>query len=294
MAYAKPEQLDYGAPAGKSIYMEYIRRTEPFSMDSQHWHPYYEIYLLLEGKRTYFIKDAAHPVEAGDLILIGRHELHKSIQSGTEPHARLVMHFDEPMLQALPEPDAELLRTPFALRTPLVRLPAEGQRIVRGHAARIVQELRSRAPGCDLYLRHALTDMLLLCARHVADHPQAAAEPPPATPMHGKVSDIVRYLNEHYATPVHIHELAARFYISPYYLSRIFKEVTGFTIIDYVNLTRLKEAQRLLRDTPLKITDIAGQVGFGNFSHFGKMFKAVTRMSARDYRRLHQGDGDER
>jgi transcriptional regulator GlxA family with amidase domain len=50
-------------------------------------------------------------------------------------------------------------------------------------------------------------------------------------------------------------------------------------------MVRIREAQRLLRETELSITEIAERVGFDNYSHFGKMFKRITSVAPRDYRR---------
>ena len=64
-------------------------------------------------------------------------------------------------------------------------------------------------------------------------------------------------------------ELAQRFFISPYYLSRSFKMATGFSLgIEYINLTRVREAQRLLRETNLKVIVIAERTGFENHRSF--------------------------
>jgi transcriptional regulator GlxA family with amidase domain len=73
--------------------------------------------------------------------------------------------------------------------------------------------------------------------------------------------------------------------MSPYYISRMFKEVTGFSFVHYLNLIRVKEAQRLLQRTEMKITDVALSVGFDNFSHFGKTFKSITQTTPREYRK---------
>lgn len=88
-------------------------------------------------------------------------------------------------------------------------------------------------------------------------------------------------INESYAEPLSLQGLAERFYVSPYHLSRTFKEATGFTFTDYVNLTRIKEAQRLLRETALSVTEVAAASGFDNFSHFGKTFKNITLLTPR-------------
>jgi len=79
--------------------------------------------------------------------------------------------------------------------------------------------------------------------------------------------------------------LSRRFHISKYYLCKKFKEITGFTVIECMNLVRIQEAQRLLKATPLSINDVAERTGFESATHFGRMFKRLTGSSALKFRR---------
>ncbi len=97
----------------------------------------------------------------------------------------------------------------------------------------------------------------------------------------------IDYIERHYVEEIKVEQLARMSGMIRWQFSRSFKAATGFTVIDYLNLTRVKEAQRLLRATRLPITEIAARTGFDNFSHFGKTFKKITRASARDYRKEH-------
>lgn len=78
-----------------------------------------------------------------------------------------------------------------------------------------------------------------------------------SSPVHEKIHRIVRYLRANYQKPLSLNELAGQFYISQYYLSRMFKTVTGLTLIEYLNTIRIQEAQKLLADENLSITEIA-------------------------------------
>lgn len=94
----------------------------------------------------------------------------------------------------------------------------------------------------------------------------------------------MRYINTHFAEPLRLEELAERFEISPAYLSRMFKEITGFSLIEYINLVRVQEAQRLLTDTKMKVIAIAEQVGFGSLVQFGRVFRQITKTTPLRYR----------
>ncbi|MFC4599619.1 helix-turn-helix domain-containing protein [Cohnella hongkongensis] len=279
-----PDRLESGSPAD-SFYVEYVRRTRPFTMDVHHFHPFYELYCLLSGTRDYFVRESTYAVEAGDLVFIAPHVLHRTLLAGDPGHERIVVHFDDRFVRNAFGEHAELLLGPFGSEAPIVRLRGEGRLRLDALTGRLLEELHDRQPGRELALRTAIAELLLLSARAVGD--AQAPEPSLASPTHRKMFEIARYLNANYREPIKIGELAERFYVSPYHMSRSFKAATGFTIIDYLNLTRVKEAQRLLRESRLPITEIAARTGFDNFSHFGKTFKKITRASARDYRKAH-------
>lgn len=280
------EQLQYSYGAVPELLIEYVKRSKPFTMMEDHYHSYYEIYYLQSGSRIYFIRDRSYTVEQGDLVFIPKNVLHKTMHAGKAGHARIVMNLDDTTLHRLAGSLVPLLLTPFEQENPIIRLPRSEQPALEALMKRLLSELQNKAAGYELMLEHATVELLLLAARYAQQH-----EPTPhhhLTPIHAKVSDIAQYINVHYAQPIHLDMLSEQFFISPYYLSRMFKQVTGFTFSDYLILTRVKEAERLLRETSVSITEVAAAVGFDNFSHFGKTFKKVTRLSPRDYRKLHR------
>lgn len=77
---------------------------------------------------------------------------------------------------------------------------------------------------------------------------------------------------------------AQKFNMSSCYLSRLFKEGTGFTFIEYLNNVRIREAQSLLVSTDYKVMDICYKVGYNSISHFGRVFKEMTGYSPLQFR----------
>ncbi len=277
----QPEICSFGSTS--ELYIEYTKRTAPFTMEENHYHDYYEIYYMLSGQRIYFIRDRSYSVQQGDLVFISKHELHKTMQSGDASHERIIIHMDDAMLGKLAGTHVSFLLTPFEQQSHIIRLPMQEQLATAQLMSRMLAEIRQQPAGFELFPSYAVTELLLTAARYIQQ-----SEPMPlhhATPMHAKISEVIRYINAHFGEPLRLDELAKHFFISPYYLSRMFKELTGFTFSDYIILTRMKEAQRLLRESDISITDIAAAVGFDNFSHFGKTFKKITHVSPRQYRK---------
>ncbi|NGZ74455.1 helix-turn-helix domain-containing protein [Saccharibacillus alkalitolerans] len=278
-----PDTLHYGAPKDP-LRTEFDRRSGHFSMAENHYHRDYELYYLFSGERRYFIKDSVYRVQAGDLVLIDSNELHKSGDSGVPDHERIVLYFSPEYFAELPSEERDLLLAPFTQGSPLIRPNLQERLRAEELLTSLLAELHERPPGYRLRMRHMAGELLLLTARcFLRRGPVSLPEP---TPVQRKVSDAVRYINAHYAEPLELDELSKRFYISRSHLSRTFKDVTGFGFAEYVNITRVREAQRLLRETDLSVTSVSELAGFDNFSHFGKMFKRLSGMSPRTYRKL--------
>lgn len=97
-----------------------------------------------------------------------------------------------------------------------------------------------------------------------------------------KVVDIMHYINEHLDTSLDIDLLASKFYISRYYMMRLFKSETGYTIHNYIAYKRLLLARELIsQGTP--ITQACFDSGFPNYSTFSRAYKAEFGVSARNH-----------
>jgi AraC-like DNA-binding protein len=271
------------APPGDPFSLEYVKRTGPFTMETDHYHDYYEMYYMISGERHYFIRDRSYHIRKGDLVFISTRELHKTSDAGSPEHERLVIYFHDSFLRQSYNRHAELLLSPFRTNNPVCRFQMKDQLTAERLIAEILEDMRERAPGYEIGLKHGITELLLLAARHAITGRGEIA--PIGTPLHQKMSDIVRYMNHHYAEPLNLSRLAGQFHISPYYLSRMFSKVIGLTISEYLNLTRVKAAELLLKETGKPVTEVALAVGYDNFSHFGKMFKKITKLSPRAYRK---------
>lgn len=104
-------------------------------------------------------------------------------------------------------------------------------------------------------------------------------------PHNETVDQICAYLTDHYQQKLSLSEVAAQFYLSPYYLSRLFRRVTGQSIVDFINARRIEAAQRLLETTELSITAVAEQTGFLTATHFRRVFRELLGVGPLQYRK---------
>ena len=255
-----------------------------YDMPTYHFHDMYEIYYLLSGERFYFIKDRTFNIKKGDLVFINEHYLHKTTDTGVPDHQRILIKFHEKFLLTENSPLHEILKTIFKKDNYVLRLPIHEQNNAEELLEKMMQESQTQNSGFEAYLQSLMIKLLVHFGRYIQQNSLNSFEHP--SPIYGKISEIVQYINYNYLESITLATISERFYISPYYLSRVFKEVTGFTFIEYLNSVRIKEAQKLLRESKGKVISIAEKVGFGNVAHFGRVFKKVTGLSPLHYRKL--------
>lgn len=104
-----------------------------------------------------------------------------------------------------------------------------------------------------------------------------------------KLQEIRSYLDEHYTEKLSLDELANRFYISKYHMSREFKKSFGITMGNYLTSLRITKAKEMLRFSDLQIETIARNCGIEDNSYFNKVFQKAEGITAREYRRKWRG-----
>ena len=95
----------------------------------------------------------------------------------------------------------------------------------------------------------------------------------------------IRYMKEHYMENVDISALAAELGFHSSYLTRLFGKHAGVTPLKYLTGIRIEEAQRLLLDTDLPISEVGERVGYPDQFHFSKTFRKATGMNPSAFRK---------
>ncbi|UQZ33486.1 DNA-binding response regulator [Paenibacillus sp. PK3_47] len=101
---------------------------------------------------------------------------------------------------------------------------------------------------------------------------------------HGIVREINRYIGEHYRESLSIQKLAEVFYLHPVYLGQLLIKKNGMTFNEQLHNLRIREAALLLRESQLKLSDIAERVGYSSYSLFLKHFEKKMQMGPNEYR----------
>jgi len=105
--------------------------------------------------------------------------------------------------------------------------------------------------------------------------------------LHQPLSKALDFIEAHYAEPLTMPAVAKIAGLSVSRLGHVFKDQVGMTMTAYLNMVRVKWAEFYLKNSQLRVTETAFQVGFGNLSHFNHVFRETTGLSPTEYRRQH-------
>lgn len=269
--------------------LEEATRSGSFDMKYRHYHSTYEIYYLLEGNRYHFIDRNIFFVQPGSLVFIAKNRIHKTSPAEQHFHHRFLIEIEETVMeQWFTEMAGGRLCSLFTDEMSIITLTAAQQTFLNTKLDAIKQEASQKREACEEMIEYLLREILLFSFRiksegnaaHISVRNLIGSE----TEKIRTVNRIAGYLADHYQESISLDELASRFFTNKFYLTRIFKQVTGFTIREYLHIQRVQKAQEFLRSSLLPITEIALMVGFENVSYFEKIFRRYCMQSPREYR----------
>lgn len=267
------------------IYAEETQPQKEFSMASRHIHDSLELYFLLEGERYYFVEQDTFYLKEGTAILINSDQMHKTSNvTGNTGHHRFLLQLDVSVLnQYFRFPDCTSLEEFGNNYWGVAEFSPEIWSQILDIIDRLKQEMTSSLPESAEISRLLTMELVFLFMRGRRREALISNSDTPG--IYHKVHEIALYLQTHSSDPGSLDEIAAHFYISRPYLTRIFKSVTGFTVVEYLTVCRIRKAKVLLRETAMAITDIADSTGFGNITYFERVFKKMTQLTPLQYRK---------
>ncbi len=246
--------------------------------DNFHTTASHELIHVQQGAARIQYRRRSFTVGPKDTFVIPRGTEHRDVRLGNGPYRafyvffhwdsgeRLVGGMDPARLLAMPAASKELLHhlmTEFE-REYLDRSGASPERVslMLLEVALALGRLSRRAPAArgDAASRAARRNRAALAAR------------------------ARRYIDEHFAEPVGLEEMARLFDVSPYHLSRSFSRQFGVSISDALTVTRMDRAKELLRSGELSVKEVAARTGYSGGNYFAKVFRRACGVPPSEYR----------
>jgi AraC-like DNA-binding protein len=266
--------------------IDFIYRDNRYIQPLFHSHAHYEVYYFHGGKCNYLIGDTIYALAPGDLILMNGMTLHCAKIDPEFEYVRTIVHFEptglHPFLEAM---HALNILQPFQELGNLV-ISFRGQE--KEEVERILQHMQTLYNGGDEIgynrFRLAFVDLLYVIYGHCRKPLLVKNELP--SEKEKTVQRVISFVEQHYTEELDLEQIQASLHVSKYYLSKIFKEVTGVTIFDFVYQRRINQAKILfMLHNKLSVTEVSYEVGFKHLAHFSRAFKRQVGFSPDKYKK---------
>lgn len=243
-----------------------------------HWHEQLEFLYFVEGEATLELGSSTLQVKEGDFIAVNRNELHYGVSR--TPHLfyyALIADFSLLQSHSMDAPEMKFI-TPIAQNRLLFNNRIGGDDAIASMLS-IIKELEEREFGYELAIKSELYRLLTLLLRGYVSTVLTQEEYVERMKNVERFAPIFKYIEDHYKENLTVELLSGMAGLSRYHFSRLFKEISGRTVTEYVNETRLNKADYLLRESPLTISEIATATGFNDIYYFSRTFKKVKQVA---------------
>ncbi|MFC5451865.1 helix-turn-helix domain-containing protein [Paenibacillus aestuarii] len=209
--------------------------------------------LTLNGEGYFITSGQERICQAGDVTLLKPGTPH---QYGTRKGSTwdfVWAHFPPSLTETNLLPEQELLQ--FTVESESVRL-----RIYQA-LIRVIGDSRERGEYWYDLCCNALKELLLVIAQRTSNK------------IDSRIEEVIHLLTRQMRSQIRIEELAKAVGLSPSRLSHLFKDSTGYSIVDMQNRMRIQQAALLLEHTDRSASEVCYDVGYQNYNHFTNQFR---------------------
>lgn len=267
----------------KGVFVQY-KKNRIDGNGSLHHHMGYEIYLFHKGQATLIIGGQVYPLQSGDMILIPDAIPHIARPNIHLTYVRSVINFTDTYLKLFPNAIMRNVLDLFETGGRLVHWDISEQYELEKLISKLQTEFSENKFGAETLGAAFLFQLLIMTYRKVGTVQNSRQ----LSQREVYVEQTLALINRTYNEEIDLNMIANCININKHYMCHCFKEVTGYTIVAYMQRKRMEEAKKLLQSSNESVTHIASRVGIKNGSHFSRQFKEHYGVTPSAYRKKYQ------
>jgi AraC-like DNA-binding protein len=230
-------------------------------------HEALEIKCFYEGSATLLIGSQTVPVKAGDVVVINPYEFHATVNTGEDKGKYHLFMLPLDYFAGVPELD---LRSVLFAEEKQFNTHHQDARL-HSFLMQAAEEFRQSREN-NLLIRSLMMAAFALLLKNGLVEPEAAPKKK-ALRSYLVIEPALRCIKNEYSRVMTVEELAKLCNVSKHYFCRVFKTITGKSVMEYLRDFRLRVANVLLQSTDRSISDIAACCGFDSSNYFSRCYK---------------------
>ena len=233
-------------------------------------HEAIEIKYYIAGTSTLSVNSRTITASAGDIVIINPYEIHQNIRSerGDGEYLLLILGLDILSGENCVNLRQKLIYEGIRFENHIRNAPYLPQL-----AEHIYEEYTNKAESWQCVVTALLTAFFQLLLRSYTAEGKSRAVDQSVLRYYSVLEPALQEIHNSYGNKLTVDDLARTCNISKFHFCRIFRQVTGQTVMEYTNQYRLRVADVLLRDTADSVEEIAAACGFASESYFCTCYK---------------------
>lgn len=257
--------------------------NKPFSMQRQHYHDTYEIYLILEGEKNLFLDDKKYLLKKGSLFVVEPFVLHMTTSTDKVYFKKYIMNVSSDILSPmLTKSELEYLFE--KLPTCVLDLNEGKFCLALNYFEEIHRYKNIKNSLSNKLMRMSIAHFVDFISRE--EKKQAAITlKNPTKKSEAPVMKALLYINMNYTKNISLDFISEYANMSKSNFCLAFKKAVGDTFVNYLNTLRTAQVHKLLLTTSLNLTEIAAQTGFSSVDYLTRTFKKFHGISPSQMRK---------
>jgi len=241
-------------------YIHKYTNTPEFEDFNLHAHTDYEIFIFIKGDVNFVVEGVSYQLMPYDILLIKGNDLHQIFPNPDVEYERIVINISEEFFN---EMQCSHLKEIFSTEKKFISASETRKCKIDENIERIEKYISRTTRQQDIIIKCVLTELV---------YNLSTVTPSTGSISKNKtVSKIISYINTNPSLNISLDELAEKFFLSKFYMCRLFKKNTGFTINQYITNKRILLVKKLHKEG-YSLSNASIEAGFGSYANFYKAY----------------------
>ncbi|WP_163580914.1 AraC family transcriptional regulator [Gracilibacillus saliphilus] len=257
-----------------------------------HFHDWYEIVYVYSGTGSFFIEGSIYQMKKGDLFTLPGNSIHYSIPDSSNPVTSTAIFFNPVLVQNRNLGDTFSFLDIFEKSVRFNHYQHELNHSDQQKMEDILERMYTETSEKEYGYRHSILNYLQLLLIYFnrtillkRNHHKTSN-----SYVQRWLEEVFAFIENHYTEDITLTDLSLHANVSIAHLSRVFKQMTGLNISEYIVTKRILLAKDILLKTEENNANIASQCGFESLPHFYRTFRKYIGMTPSQYRKQHHYD----